>query len=61
MNFAEAAYTHDLGWRCVVPSGFRCVVCKCDLGWDRPSGVCSEKCLREGQGFEPKREERAEK
>lgn len=38
-----------------------CCVCGTDLGWDRPSGVCSEACLRKGQGFppatEPTREE----
>ena len=29
----------------------KCSVCGADLGWDRPSGVCSEACLRIGQGF----------
>lgn len=28
-----------------------CAVCKRDLGWDTPSGVCSIVCLNEGQGF----------
>ena len=28
-----------------------CVVCGEDLGWARPSGVCSERCLRVGQGW----------
>ena len=32
---------------------YRCVVCGDDMGWDRPSGVCSEACLYRGQGFEP--------
>lgn len=26
-----------------------CKVCKRDMGWDRPSGVCSEECLRDAQ------------
>ena len=26
-----------------------CVVCGTDMGWNRPSGVCSEACLRRGQ------------
>jgi hypothetical protein len=30
---------------------FPCTVCGRDLEFDRPSGVCSTKCLNEGQGF----------
>jgi hypothetical protein len=33
---------------------FHCRVCGMDLGWDRPSGVCSEKCLRLAQSFTAK-------
>jgi hypothetical protein len=32
---------------------FRCSVCGGDLQWDRPSGVCSELCLRRGQDTPP--------
>jgi ribosomal protein L37E len=28
----------------------RCAVCGDPLGWDRPSGVCSEECLGKGAG-----------
>lgn len=28
-----------------------CSVCKADIGWDAPSGVCSTECLNKGQGF----------
>lgn len=35
------------------PAAFPCHVCKADMGSDRPSGVCSEACLRTGQGFPP--------
>lgn len=28
---------------------FPCTVCGSDMGWDRPSGVCSEPCLFQGQ------------
>jgi DnaJ-class molecular chaperone len=28
-----------------------CSVCGTDIGWAAPSGVCSEECLRNGQGF----------
>jgi hypothetical protein len=28
---------------------YRCSVCCDDIGWDRPSGVCSVECLRIGQ------------
>lgn len=34
-------------------SQFTCKVCQADLGWDRPSGVCSSECLRKAQGFPP--------
>jgi hypothetical protein len=39
----------------VIPAdtGRICDVCGVELGWDRPSGVCSETCLRVGQGFAP--------
>lgn len=30
---------------------FPCSVCHKDIGWNAPSGVCSETCLREGQLF----------
>lgn len=30
-------------------SQWHCVVCGEDLGWDRPSGVCSTECLKRGQ------------
>jgi hypothetical protein len=30
---------------------YRCVVCGLNLGWERPSGVCSDRCLRVAQGF----------
>lgn len=30
---------------------FPCHVCKKEIGWDAPSGVCSEECLRKGQGL----------
>jgi hypothetical protein len=30
---------------------YPCQVCGKDIGWDAPSGVCSEACLRKGQGF----------
>lgn len=30
---------------------YLCAVCKVDLGWDAPSGVCSAACLYKGQGF----------
>lgn len=30
---------------------YLCRHCGNDLGWDRPSGVCSETCLRQAQGF----------
>lgn len=29
-------------------SRFKCTVCGTDLGWDRPSGVCSQVCLDKG-------------
>jgi hypothetical protein len=31
---------------------YLCAVCKCDLGWDAPSGVCSSVCLHKAQGFD---------
>jgi hypothetical protein len=34
--------------------GHACNVCGTDLGWNRPSGVCSQACLHEAQGFEPR-------
>jgi len=30
---------------------FNCSVCGKDMGWDRPSGVCSDACIYGGQGF----------
>jgi hypothetical protein len=30
-----------------------CSVCRVEMGWEPPSGVCSEACLRRGQGFAP--------
>jgi hypothetical protein len=32
---------------------FPCCVCGGEMGWDRPSGVCSTACLRKGHGFDP--------
>lgn len=36
---------------------YACRGCGADLGWDRPSGVCSEACLRALQGFPPREEQ----
>lgn len=30
---------------------YRCSVCKADIGWDAPSGVCSTECFNIGQDF----------
>lgn len=30
---------------------YPCSICKKDMGWDAPSGVCSSECLSRGQGF----------
>lgn len=32
-------------------ASFPCVNCGVDMGWDRPSCCCSERCLRLAQGF----------
>jgi hypothetical protein len=35
------------------PAAHPCNVCGKDIGMPAPSGVCSEACLRKGQGFAP--------
>jgi hypothetical protein len=30
---------------------YPCSVCGREIGWDAPSGVCSNECLAKGQGF----------
>jgi hypothetical protein len=32
---------------------YPCAVCGVEMGWDKPSGVCSQACLEKGQGFAP--------
>lgn len=32
---------------------FPCSICGCEMGWARPSGVCSEACLKAGANGTP--------
>lgn len=34
-------------------TGYKCAVCRTDIGWDAPNGVCSVDCLNRRQGFVP--------